>query len=298
MKFHWRVQRFLHARAKGKLRAELAARPRPPRAVSTLDGLASGRLLVVIAHPDDEVIAAGALMAGAGSVGVICATNGAPVDGSAAEAAGFDNWMAYAQARVAESDAALKQLGREIRLAENLGIPDQALSSHLVPLARYLVARLRDGVSHVITHAYEGGHPDHDSTAFAVHAACALIAQSGAEPPIIVEAPLYNAPGEDWTYGRFVDHPDAGPELVMPLGSKQQALKRRLFECHATQSDVLARFSLTEERFRVAPRYHFAVAPHPGEVGFSRWPWLIGGPVWRDHASRAMERLGLVETLA
>src|SRR6185437_9724842 len=40
----------------------------------------------------------------------------------------------------------------------------------------------------VFTHAYEGGHPDHDAVAFAVHAACRL----SDIPPAIVEMPYYH----------------------------------------------------------------------------------------------------------
>jgi LmbE family N-acetylglucosaminyl deacetylase len=62
---------------------------------------------------------------------------------------------------------------RLVRLGpgETLGIPDQAASLGLAGLARRLAVQLAaSGAEVVVTHAYEGGHPDHDATAFAVHA--------------------------------------------------------------------------------------------------------------------------------
>jgi N-acetylglucosamine malate deacetylase 2 len=42
----------------------------------------------------------------------------------------------------------------------------------------------------IVTHSYEGGHPDHDACAFAVHHALEL---TRAQPvPVIVEASFYH----------------------------------------------------------------------------------------------------------
>src|SRR5690606_283400 len=219
-----------------QLRKQLTSRARPDRAPPSLDDLSGGAVLVVVAHPDDESIAAAGLMSRAQRVGVICASNGAPRKESYARKAGFDNWMAYAAARRAEALAALGELERPVSPCENLGITDQEVSLNLVPLTRYLTQPLRSGFSHVVTHAYEGGHPDHDAVAFAVHAACALIGRAGETPPTIVEAPLYHAAPGQFVHGEFAAHPDAGPATALQLTEAEQALKRRMFDRHVTQS--------------------------------------------------------------
>ena len=170
-------------------RQMLCERPRSPRAMTSIDGLQFPSTLIVVAHPDDEVISAGALLTRLRRVGIICVTNGAPRRGSFAQAAGFDNWPDYAHARRREAELALSLLGREISPLLNLGVADQEAVFELVDTARYLANQFRSGFSHVITHAYEGGHPDHDATAFCVHAACVLMAKD-TPPPTIVEAPL------------------------------------------------------------------------------------------------------------
>jgi LmbE family N-acetylglucosaminyl deacetylase len=161
-------------------------------------------------------------------------------------------------------------------------------------VTRHLVKQMQ-GFQQVITHAYEGGHPDHDSTAFCVHAACALIRRSGGAPPVIIEAPLYNAPGGRYVHQVFLPHHDAGPVLLVQLSEEQQALKRRMYACHETQGKTFNDFHVEKEQFRVAPRYHFCAPPHSGDVGYNQFGWPLNGRVWRRHAWKAVRELDLLE---
>ena len=276
----------------------LRSKPRIARAVTNLDDLARTPGLAVFAHPDDEVIAAGNLLGRLPRAGAICMTNGAPLNEDHARRAGFDNWVDYAMARQLEAEKALALLGREIAPYHSLGITDLETTFHLVSASRHLAHQLRAGFAHVITHAYEGGHPDHDSSAFCVHAACALIAKDGGAPPVIVEAPLYNGANREFEYRKFLPHPDAGPVIDFELSPEEQALKRRMFECHATQGRILSSFGVERELFRLAPRYHFSAPPHPGAAGYDRYHWHVSGRVWRAQARRAMRALNLLEELA
>jgi LmbE family N-acetylglucosaminyl deacetylase len=163
-----------------------------------------------------------------------------------------------------------------------------------VSVTRHLVKQLR-GFQQVITHAYEGGHPDHDSTAFCVHAACALIQRSGEVPPTIMETPLYNAPGGRYVHQVFLPHADAGPILSMPLSEEQKILKRRMYACHESQGKTFDDFHVEKEQFRVAPRYHFCAPPHSGDVGYNQFGWPLNGKVWRRRAWKAVRELDLLE---
>jgi LmbE family N-acetylglucosaminyl deacetylase len=280
------------------LRRALQSRARPSRTVLPLDDLPYRSALVVVAHPDDEVLAAGVLLGRLPHAGVICVTDGAPLDERYARAAGFDNRLDYALARRKEAGTALAILQRDIAPMQNLGVVDQQGIFSVVSLSRYLMQRMRSGYDCVITHAYEGGHPDHDATALAVHAACALISKKGGAPPAIVEAALYNAPDEVFTYSEFVPHADAGSPVSFALSPEEQALKRQMLACHHTQSEVFAAFNLEREIFRIAPRYHFSAPPHAGDVGFNQFSWGLDGKMWRSRAWDAMRELDLLRELA
>lgn len=276
---------------------ELGRKTRPPRSIESIDGLPKSSALVVVAHPDDEVAAAGVILSRLSRLGIIYVTDGAPRRGSDARNAGFTNWIDYAGGRRRETENALALLGREIAPRRNLGIADQEATYELVDTSRCLAEHFRAGFDYVITHPYEGGHPDHDATAFCVHAACRLIAQGGGTPPAIVEARFYAAPQGRYVFSEFLAHPDAGPALALNLTPEEIALKRRMCALHASQQKHLVQFRLEEEVYRLAPRYHFSAPPHPGDVGFNQFKWPLSGRIWRFHARRAMRQLDLVEDL-
>ncbi|HWG78899.1 MAG TPA: PIG-L family deacetylase [Stellaceae bacterium] len=252
------------------------------------------RAIVIGAHPDDEVIGAGALLARLPDAAVIHVTDGAPRNESDAHAAGFAGWADYAAARHKEAEAALALAGLGPERLTGLGIADQQASQNVAALAQRLAPLLQEsGFSVVITHAYEGGHPDHDATALAVHAAGRLIEASGGTAPRLVEMAGYHALGGRFAAGTFITHADAGPAATVALDAAERRLKRRMLDCHETQRAVLAQFTVEVERFRAAPRYDFRLPPHPGPLHYDTQPWGITGEHWRGLAQAALEQLGL-----
>src|SRR4029079_1057965 len=72
-----------------------------------------------------------------------------------------------------------------------LGFADQSATHGLAQLSAMLAgALIARNITTVVTHAYEGGHPDHDAVAFAVQAAARLLQQRGHQLAVI-EMPLY-----------------------------------------------------------------------------------------------------------
>src|SRR5215210_1638225 len=156
----------------------LAADPHEP--------LVADRLALVVAHPDDETIGIGGQLSRLHGIKLVHVTDGSPRQDGAAEAHGFATREDYAAARREELRAAMAVAGVPEHALVGLGIADQDASFHLVEIARRLATLFREqGIELVLTHAFEGGHPDHDATAFAAHAAGALLHHEGSAPALI-----------------------------------------------------------------------------------------------------------------
>ncbi len=254
------------------------------------------RALLVFAHPDDEVLAVGGRLERFAESRMLCVTDGAPRDGEDARLHGFATTADYARTRRAELAAALALARFPLErsqplLLEGKQIPDKEAVQHLPALARALAALVEEWRPEAImTHPYEGGHPDHDSCAFAVHTAVRLLAHPA---PVLLEAPSYFA-GEDggFTTGRFL--PGASPPITFcPLSPEEQARKRERRACFQTQSELLERFPLEYELYRIAPAYDFAAPPHTGPLLYEGWGWGLDGTQWREAATQALRELSL-----
>jgi N-acetylglucosamine malate deacetylase 2 len=248
-------------------------------------------LLIVVAHSDDEVVGIGGQLDRLCGLRLVHVTDSAPRNLLDAHAVGFDGRQDYAAARRQELLAALRLAAIEATQADQLDIPDQEASFRLIELARILAAKfdaLRPEV--VLTHAYEGGHPDHDAAAFAVHAACALVERGGGQAPAIVEITGYHMATGTVVKSEFMGFPGS-PVTTLALGEHERALKQRLIECFATQSRLLADFRIDVERFRPAPAYDFTRPPHAGRLFYEHFDWGVDGARWRALAVEALATL-------
>jgi len=259
------------------------------------DGQRNGgsSVAIVVAHPDDETIGIGGHLDRLDGVRVVHVTDGAPRDLMDARLHGFTNWRDYAAARRSEAERALARAGISPSSLISLGFPDKEAARHLPELARCLAAFLAEtGPRYLCTHSFEGGHPDHDATAFAVHAGCRLLREEGGRPPFVVEMPLYHAGADGPVYQDFCAEP-AVPSISLPLDEAAYERKRRMLACHFTQRDVLAPFVAWHERFRAAPRYDFGAPPNGGRLHYESLPVGFTGDDWQKSASAAIQALGL-----
>ncbi|HET6568625.1 MAG TPA: PIG-L family deacetylase [Rhodothermales bacterium] len=253
-------------------------------------GAACPRVAVVSAHPDDEVIGAGSRLPRLRDVIVVQVTDGAPRNEQDAQAAGFGSREAYARARREELVSALGLAGIGAEQTREVGLVDQEASHHLAELAwtlAHLFRRERPEV--VVTHPYEGGHPDHDATAFAVHAARGLLGRRGEAAPVVVEMASYHNSAGSMATCTFL--PNGSGEVTLDLEDGERALKERMMACFTSQQETLRGFPRDREAFRLAPGYDFSRPPHEGVLLYEMFDWGLTGEQWRSLAEAAGREL-------
>jgi LmbE family N-acetylglucosaminyl deacetylase len=252
---------------------------------------------IVVAHPDDEVIGAGSRLKRLRTGHFLHVTDGAPRSMHDAIAAGFATREAYARARRDELHAAFELAGIPPAQTERLEIVDQEAALQLVVLARLLAAAWRRATPEaVLTHPYEGGHPDHDATAFAVHAACRLLQREGLVAPTVIEMASYHNSVDGMVVYEFLPYKGSAATTLV-LSQAEREFKRALLACFRSQERTLAGFPAEIERFRIAPAYDFTRPPHVGRLFYEQFDWGMTGPRWRDLAAAALRALEIEGTL-
>jgi LmbE family N-acetylglucosaminyl deacetylase len=230
------------------------------------------RLLVIAAHPDDETIGAAGLLL-ARPAAVVHVTDGAPRDAALRAPGGPATREGYARLRRDEALAALAVAGLGAEHVVQLGVVDQEAVASLTGVAGELAAALRIlRPDVVVTHAVEGGHPDHDATGLAVRCARALLARAAAGAPALVEMTGYHL-GRDGALetGTFLAAPSR--ESAHVLAPEARAAKLRMLAAYRSQREVLAPFGAAVERFRLAPALPPGRRPHPGPLLYEAKGW-------------------------
>jgi N-acetylglucosamine malate deacetylase 2 len=236
----------------------------------------AGDVAVIVAHPDDETAGCGLLLGRLRGVHVVVATDGTPRDHAGGK--GHTTAESYARVRERELHRALALAGVDGSRLTLLGFPDQGT----VPRLPALVGAIRrfvdqHGIRHILTHAYEGGHPDHDAVAFA--------AASAGVP--VIEMPFYRQQGDGLVFQSFVPDPSRS-EIIVAADRAGREHKQRLIEVYASQAEILGRFPLDTERFRIAPGYDFLAPSNAGQVFYESQPWGVTRGDWHAAVSRVL----------
>jgi LmbE family N-acetylglucosaminyl deacetylase len=241
------------------------------------------RLLVLAAHPDDETIGASALLAKFPCSAVAYLTEGAPRDPRFWTGGPYTSREDYAKTRRKEAAQALEYVGISDDRVLWLGGFDQEVAFEMPSLAAKLTDVLRERVPHVlITHPYEGGHPDHDSASFIAWLAVSQLAETH---PEILEMTSYHASDGQCVTGEFLNPTS---EIVIEFSNIDQRRKRNMLDAYASQRLVLESFGIDRERFRKAPEYDFSQPPHEGKLWYECVGWPMTGAHWRELATAAM----------
>lgn len=233
-----------------------------------LDLLAGRRLLVLVAHTDDETLIGGTLF--------LLRQRGVEIHlAYATDTAAYGGL----EVRQAEAQAAADLLGLAEGQMTFMDLPTLDLVARLpegVAAVGELLERVRPDV--VLTVAFEGGHVDHDALNF-----CAWEALRRADwPARLYEFPLYNGSRPFFQWWPVVNRfPDLQRPHYVRLTEEAAAFKFQLVRLYVSQWMVLTpiflyaserRMLRLGEPFREVPRDRdHTVQPHPGCVQTDRW---------------------------
>jgi N-acetylglucosamine malate deacetylase 2 len=240
-----------------------------------------GRTLVIVAHPDDECVAFGAVLQRMAGPKIAYCTDGAPLDAYFWQER-YGSREKYADLRREETRQALSAVGiSEVAfLADYPDAQGQFIDQELyraLPLAYRLLRQMIavEGATALLTLAYEGGHPDHDSCNF-------LTSQLAAEAGIpAFEAPLYHRAG--WIgeginrrgLQRFVR--ETGDEIDIAPTEVELQRKRTMCEQYPSQGNFLGFFDIRREVLRPMAPYDYSRPPHEGTLNYEAWRWHMTG---------------------
>lgn len=224
------------------------------------------RILILIPHPDDEVVACAAAIARARAQGArVYGVNLS--HGCLAKQTMWwwerGNYEADVERRISES----------VRVAEFLGI--KLLQGNVTRAAREIWPDLQTVYGEVMqamqacapdmlwVPAYEGGNPDHDGI--------------NALASTIKNVPVYEM--AEYHFASGIPHSNAflavkGNETVLNLTADEQAMKRAALALYESEQKNLGDMDVRYESFRPLATYDYSKRPHEGTLWYERFQWV------------------------
>ena len=271
------------------------------QAVAEQDGsppAGDARVLVLAAHPDDETIGASAILGKIPGSSVVYLTDGAPKDAQFRSPHVSGSRELYACVRAEEAASALVFVNvPPERILFLSGIDQEAILRVSELVEEFVPIILEFKPSMVITHPYEGGHPDHDTAALVARLAAQIVSRQGADPPDVMEMTSYHLAEEGRVAGRFLSSPpllcgEVATTFRLKMSADERTRKARMLGCYVSQWHVLSDFPLEPEQLRIAPAYDFSRAPHEGQLWYERLQWPMTGARWRELAGQTLAEFG------
>lgn len=228
--------------------------------------MSARRILLLIPHPDDEVVGCAAAIAraradGAAVFGLYLTTGLPPAEALwRGQRRRYDEYVARRRQEALGAAAALgvEPVGFAAR-------PSRTLKAELRAARGEIEAALqRCAADAVWVSAWEGGHQDHDVANF-------LAARLADRVPV-TEYAEYNYAGGAVRSQRFPR--ETGAETVLRLSASEAAAKRGLLALYRSERGNLAHIRTEMESLRPLPRHDYAAAPHDGMLFRERFHWL------------------------
>ncbi len=224
------------------------------------------RILVLVPHPDDEVVAAAAAIGRARAQGAtifaLYLTDGCLSRETMWPWRRNGHAKAVARRRAEAERAAdlleITPVGWATRSARSLWREVAAVHAEI----KAAIAAHRP--DQIWVPAYEGGNPDHDGLN--------ALGQFFARQLSVIEFAEYNFFGGK-TGAQTFPYPNGG-ETIVALTDAERARKRALLKLYASEQNNLFFVGVERECFRPLSPYDYSRPPHPGTIWYARFRWV------------------------
>jgi LmbE family N-acetylglucosaminyl deacetylase len=219
--------------------------------------------LLLIPHPDDEVVGCFATVARARAAGAevfaLYLTTGVP----------DARWPWSGQ----REDRVRRRRAEAELVAALMGItpvafgdrPSRTLRLHLAEARAHLLDTIaRHAIDVLAAPAYEGAHQDHD--------AANLLAATVADRVTSLEFAEYGFAGGRVLRQRFPGR--NGTEQLLHLDAGEQQAKRRALALYASERANLRHIGVERECVRPLPAHDYTSPPHDGPLFYERFQWI------------------------
>lgn len=224
------------------------------------------RILILIPHPDDEVVGCAAAIARARA-------QGARVFGiNLSHGCLAKQTMWWWERGNYERDVA-RRLGEFAAVTEFLGIKmvggnNERAAREIWPNLQTVYGEVMQAMQQcapdcIWVPAYEGGNPDHDAL--------------NALGSTIKNVPVYEVAEYHFAHG--IPHSNAflaikGNETVINCTEEEQKMKRAALSLYASEQKNLGDIDVRYESFRPLAAYDYSRRPHEGKLWYERFQWV------------------------
>jgi LmbE family N-acetylglucosaminyl deacetylase len=240
------------------------------------------RILLLVAHPDDETIGFGGHISHCPNLYLVHLTEGSPQNLKYANYCGCTNQEEYAKLRMSELRSALTISSFDYNHYSNLQCVDLGVIYSIEKVIGDVLRIIKEIQPEVIlTHPYEGGHPDHDCAAFIAQESIKIISEHNKTSDIRrMEFTCYHGKNGYMETGTFLDHSEK--TITVQLSQEKKQMKEKMLNCFNSQKEMLSLFYTDKEIFRTAPEYSFSKLPHEGKLLYEQMDMGIESKCWRN----------------
>lgn len=237
--------------------------------------------LIVVAHPGEETLGcARLLLRETPHCRVLHLADGPCGNERDLRRSGANTEKEFSRLRKVEFSEAMAVFGLDPQQTAGVGLRERDILPNIQTAVDAILHYIREERPQELhTHPFEGGHPDADATCYAVHRALDLLRSEGEVCPVLYEFTSFHAMDGLFRAAEFLN-PYPAAQITL-LNAEECARKKEALRSMRSQYDLIARFSLCEERWRRADRYDFGERPHPGPLYYEL---SRTGFTWEDFA--------------